>query len=116
VLPGRDLDALVAEKVMGWKWNDESAWLGDSKWSRTHGDPWNFLPHYSTDIAAAWDIRDKVAAGIFSTRHFFSEECQRLVSDQAGVQLLIHHSEVILRIQPHQICLAALRAVGYQPA
>lgn len=55
---GRELDALVAEQVMGWRrCSDDGSgyWEGRS--------PTNILslileevPHYSTDIAAAWQV------------------------------------------------------------
>lgn len=70
--PGRELDALVAEKVMDWKRN--GTWLnkgsisimlpgtigGPSSWEEwsavENGAP--SLPSYSTDIAAAFGIID----------------------------------------------------------
>lgn len=53
---GRELDALVAERVMGWKR------MGDDFWQDSHGKPrtlsstsfGSFAP--STDIAAAWEV------------------------------------------------------------
>ena len=62
--PGRELDALVAEHVMGWKLSaDGSEWLDadevyieDAKYWRIGGNddilPWS----PSTDIAAAWQV------------------------------------------------------------
>jgi len=59
--PGRELDALVAEKVMGWKTN----WLKTDWWEEinpnTHrhkGLVKDFKP--STDIAAAWEVVEKM--------------------------------------------------------
>jgi len=56
--PGRELDALVAEKVMGQKLP-----LGPSEEARSVG-PWfhgegAVCPSYSTDIAAAWQVVEK---------------------------------------------------------
>lgn len=59
--PGRELDVLVAEKVMGWKTN----WLKTDWWEEinpnTHrhkGLVKDFKP--SADIAAAWEVVEKM--------------------------------------------------------
>ena len=59
--PGRELDARVAEKVMGWKTN----WLKTDWWEEinpnTHhhkGLVKDFKP--STDISAAWEVVEKM--------------------------------------------------------
>ena len=75
---GRELDALVAEKVMGWTWGEYSPPVeGPSKilrppesWApspdRAPGSEvscpgWHFrVPQYSTDIAAAWEVVEKM--------------------------------------------------------
>ncbi len=52
---GRELDALVAEKVMGWKAGtvEHFASIPDTEeHASTHG----LLPRYSTDMNAAWEI------------------------------------------------------------
>lgn len=50
---GRAADMLVA-KLLGWRWNDESAFEpGGGMWSR-HSDAW--LAYFSTDMAAAWQL------------------------------------------------------------
>jgi len=56
---GRDLDALIATKVMGW----QSAY-GFFRWEQTPpsgGEP-RAVPRYSTDIAAAWQVVEKMRA------------------------------------------------------
>jgi hypothetical protein len=72
---GRELDALVAEHVMGWVWRD--TWNNDGTLSATWLRPENVfnygvrvkagevsylagLPRYSTDIAAAWQVVGKL--------------------------------------------------------
>lgn len=42
--PGKRLDSWIAEKVMGWSWGI----IGD------------LIPAYSTDIAAAWEVVEKM--------------------------------------------------------
>jgi hypothetical protein len=68
---GREMDALIAERVMGWKWmgidHETLAMLLDPTarrhpaWreypDRPHSSDWDaYVPHYSTDIAAAWEV------------------------------------------------------------
>lgn len=64
--PGRELDALVAEKVMGWAriimadqaWADVSNnWHSD--YMGTVGGKRTVIPLFSTDIAAAWEVVEK---------------------------------------------------------
>ena len=68
---GRELDALVAERVMGFRWyvssssgcrgifrpDDRPSWFTtlatDHDWQ---------VPHYSTDIAAAWGVVDAIVS------------------------------------------------------
>lgn len=77
---GNDLDALVAEKVMGWTWRafQPAHEIGDlvrrpypPDWSaiprlvasgneRLAGGWDSDLPRYSTDIAAAWEVVDRM--------------------------------------------------------
>lgn len=52
---GRELDALVAEKVMGWKRygrRNSGTWTAPGGFNASAGS-W---PTYSTDIAAAWEV------------------------------------------------------------
>ena len=65
--PGKELNALIATKIMGWKdlgmaindVHDELHWLDPDqleKWS---------IPNYSVSIAAAWDVVEKLrSAGL----------------------------------------------------
>lgn len=65
--PGRELDILVAENVMGWKFHVHGVGSFDSgHWEhpdgrvariRSHINP---LPYYSTDITAAWEVVEKL--------------------------------------------------------
>lgn len=67
---GRELDALVAEKVIGWQWSGPTPPSG-SFLNTDRGFPavylpldsavptyTSHLPNYSTDIAAAWHLVD----------------------------------------------------------
>lgn len=63
---GRAMDALVAEKVMGLHRSMEQG-LGEDvyeEWRNAEGcrvRPYGTLPNYSTDIAAAWEVVEKLA-------------------------------------------------------
>ena len=61
MVPGREMDALVAEKVMMWtKDADGSYWLADTYSIRTWEQ--TSYPGFqsSTDIAAAWEVVEKL--------------------------------------------------------
>ena len=55
---GREMDALIAENVMGYQWGYKHAFSTLPTWSKngivvTLGD-------YSTDISAAWEVVEKL--------------------------------------------------------
>ncbi len=82
---GRDLDALVAEKVMG-----ETCLFT--------------APAYSTDIAAAWQVVDKLHALSFYLEVGSAGWMARFANISA--------TEASAATAPLAICLAALKAVG----
>lgn len=68
--PGRELDALIATKIFGWYFkkmptgkmllppdNDERKYFA-AVWDE-NGIP-GYLPEYSTDISAAWEVVEKL--------------------------------------------------------
>ncbi len=62
----RELDALVAEHVMGWRSVSKPKEAPDPKdledyFGIAEGACW-LVPHYSTDIAAAWQVVEKIYA------------------------------------------------------
>lgn len=75
---GHKLDALVAEKVMGWKWYHARAFAGNwvnrlipddapaeylpGKIDTGHQAPF-YGPNYSHDIKAAWEVVEKMEEG-----------------------------------------------------
>lgn len=69
---GRELDALVAEKVMGWTMFSYqmlgSGGAGEFRWippgRRDHVSNIAPVPRYSTDIAAAWEVVEKVTENL----------------------------------------------------
>jgi len=113
---GRELDALVAEKVMGWK---KVKWLGDYDWRDKDGEQpytvraWN----PSTDIAAAWQVVEKIQERQGRDRFII------YLSSYWGTNSWVYKCEFIMETvnksvdgfadtAPLAICLAALRAVG----
>lgn len=118
----RKLDALVAEKVMGWvrlerqeqlegkTWNGElftveqfrSLYSMDIAWLVNGELSLQSHPYYSTDIAAAWDIMAQMqATHEFSIEQKGSGWKAHFDADWAGSESA-----------PLAICLAALRAKG----
>jgi hypothetical protein len=101
----RKLDALVAEKVMGLV---PSAAVGKRK-------VWNDLPHYSSNITAAWEVVEKFTLRIRIECYaesdyvdFDSEECWH-------VDIWAPSREGCCVTAPTvtiAICKAALQAVG----
>lgn len=85
--PGRELDALVAEKVMGGE-----------------------LRPYSTDISAAWEVVEKYKWAEPELRYSDEQHCWVFSLHKAS-----GYPNECGDTAPHAICLAALRAVGYEP-
>jgi len=133
---GRELDALVAEKVMGCKWGefhntpDEPGRWEDHKflvdpdgnkvavrwktknlltWDMCHYWPSRPLRPYSTDIAAAWEVVEKfISEGVSIYRD------DRQPSKGKWYALFGDGCGVEADTVPLAICLAALKAVGVE--
>ena len=111
-MTNRELDALVAERVMGCRvaWN--AAPYCDCSVDRPHDiatdDDTFELPLYSTDIAAAWEVVEKIIArgnnvwvGFYGNTwhmHFTEDALSQYPADTA----------------PKAICLAALQVMDVQ--
>lgn len=96
---GRELDALVAEKVMGHRVIN----MVDGPWevlSVGHGD---WLRSYSSDIASAWEVIESPAC---EGGHKVSLSCEH---DIWLCSISGHEAEAFTA--PLAICLAALKAV-----
>lgn len=103
---GRELDALVAEKVMGLMMID-----GKEKYpcdSSSKGYILTDPEPYSTDIAAAWLVVEKLR----DTLHVNWDIC----SDSTSWWAKIGNLETLKAADsaPLAICLAALKAVGME--
>lgn len=101
---GRELDALVAEKVMGWSSAKiESADFYTDEAGATRHD----IPSYSADFNAAGEVVDKV-----------NREFRLSNKRNEGGWWAYFNDESYFASKgdtaPHAICLAALKAVGYK--
>lgn len=135
---GRNLDVLVADQVMGYqkraiegrlclvapeliewfgddeeKWNDHAYWwprTGEyAKFSKKHGFwiPSQF-PRYSTDIAAAWQVVERMQKMDDDTFERFKDE----MTYTDGSTMLL---DEFAAVAAHDICCAALAAVNARP-
>jgi hypothetical protein len=124
---GRELDALVAEKVMGVVWRkvgvngvvkatlDPLGYYSQHEECRPDFPRWSDycrdVPAYSTDIAAAWQVVEHMA-----TNHYrWWEMARRPFKD--GLGALVNFTgdpkdSCVAPTVPLAICLAALKAVG----
>jgi hypothetical protein len=110
---GRELDALVAEKVMGWKWigpdefnDNRHLTLGGQKVQAR-------IPDYSTDIAAAWDVVEKMRPTFNLVLECVSLEYNCHVARPGHLDEKVN---VRADTAPLAICLAALKACGVEVA
>lgn len=97
--PGRELDALVHERVMGMS---EFAQFSREIWAQ--GDETS-LPHYSTDIKAAWDVVIHLQGMSFGVMRLAGLNSYQAMCGQ-------EHGWIDGESVPHAICLAALKAIG----
>lgn len=107
--PGRELDALVAEKVMGWRWFTDE--FNPRPVLVPPGMPrQSALPSFSTDIAAAWEVVERLR-GMEPELSWNDEARCWIVGFWKGPSApsTIHGSS---DSAPNAICLAALKAVG----
>ena len=111
--PETELNIRVAEDVMGWVRTESAPWWhlpGDTEVESV--EPWeNWSP--STDIRAAWHVRNRVNMMLFSRRKKFVEALRETVSKRLDVHGgLLSFESLILHVQPVDICKAALETVG----
>lgn len=125
---GRELDMLIAERVMGYRWREvhkrkrelcapsgKVVAIREGKETRFIGLMWSKpeLPEFSTDIADAMKVRDRIRdTWKFSQHRLFVIELIEIVSQRVagtlGVKLA--DSSVMMNFTAEDICHAALRA------
>lgn len=113
--PGRELDALVAERVIGWRnleWCEAcheggtiapEGWYGDGP-----GGECYLTREYSVDIAAAWQVVEKMIDIGYSVFVDYVERWRCFITQGGG------ESPVEATSAPLAICLAALEAIGVE--
>lgn len=122
--PGKELDALVAEKVMGFSVIDN----GDGPFLYKHRDYFEWQ-NYSTDIAAAWKVVEHLRSRESEQGYYdvwisaaggtYPYWCGEKRDKKNTVEIFINtgakHREIARGESdisvPHAICLAALEAV-----
>lgn len=107
--PGREVDALVAEKVMGIRVTFEQ---GDYWPPARPGENFSTQPirAYSTNIAAAWEVVENLNDfGSFNLKRTGPAGWIARLRDWRATPTTI---EASAPSAPHAICLAALKAVG----
>ena len=103
---GREMDALVAEKVMGWAdINSNAALVGGLCDDKRN---WKPLPFYSTDIAAAWEVVEKIK-GNYGNCRFITEWVPKAKQWSCGGD---GYDCGWGKTAPLAICRAALKAGG----
>jgi hypothetical protein len=101
---GREMDMLIAVKVLGWKLDENTATSPTGSCNarnyRGHGDDW--LDYYSTSIEAAWEVVEKMPK--FRISKGLLDEWVVEWPDKLPYQ----NNVIIAPIAPLAICRAAL--------
>lgn len=113
--PGRELDALIAERVMGWR-NIPTASVPDRPWIDEHGMGFQDLKPYSTDISAAWEVVEKLGGFLDLKRYVLIQgQGMKCIADFVSHRAYGKPScSAIADTPAHAICLAALKAVEHE--
>jgi len=108
--PGRELDALVAEKVMGWTSQQfpDGAMPEVKHWSPP-GETTRMVPLYSTDWRAAGEVLEKMDRPLL--RQFMDGTWYCIHGSLVALEHALRKSSRVGKTGPHAICLAALAAV-----
>lgn len=130
---GHELDALVAEKVMGWKKvqseDDPAGWCWLAPHGSTRASTTKSIPFYSTDIAAAWEVLEKQGVSGMAIIHDDGvgadgkpwacvwngmQPVERIEAEPFCTTYFIDPDTPWAETVPLAICLAALKAVGLE--
>lgn len=106
MMAGKELDELIAKKVMGY--GLEYADANGCVWS-THLSDAIPTPLFSTDIAAAWEVVEKMKDSDFNLEKDYDFEFWNCIIKPANTYPPIKIRGISA---PHAICLAALKAVA----
>ncbi len=118
--PGRELDALVAEKVMGITREQMDRYKNLPSYAASYDGAVEEPRRYSTDITSAWSVVEKLQ----SSNPYWDETGKEAflafqMSPAWGVEgacWMVNFGDSTTlefgKTAPHAICLAALKAVG----
>ncbi len=115
---GPEMDALVAEFMIGWRRapseDDPAGWCWVTEHGRTRGSATALMPTYSTNIAAAWQVVEKLKERFSSVlvetnpRQYYVD----IVTDKGTPSYYRTVADAEADTAPLAICRAALKAVN----
>lgn len=108
---GRELDALVAEKVMGMGDQHTVKLQPDGSFVPT-GEIWYNCPEFSTDMADAWRVLRKAADLDRHKTITFITALRIHVAERKDMDYRITEYQVMIYMDPEDICNAMLEAHG----
>jgi len=109
---GREIDSLVAEKIMGWKPDRDELWRWDD--GSGSGRPIE-CPRFSEDIAAAWTVVEKLGEDGFLLYRVSNRPIWRAQFNLAEA-VFDWPGYADAETAPLAICRAALSAVARRAA
>lgn len=105
---GPELDALIATKVMGASFQE----IKDADYFVNESGGIGFdLPSYSTDIASAWLVVEKLRLSVLKCNHGWRAGDLSYGGHESSEFIF----DAIAETAPHAICLAALKSVASIP-
>lgn len=117
----RPLDAKIAFHIFGYRWNRDSAFdPAGGRNARVNesgeplSDPWWWLPRYSTDMSAAWEIIRLLRTQGPSARMDFTAALLKITSQRLHDDPSIGFRSLFVFAEPHEICSAALLCPGHR--
>lgn len=116
----REIDAIVAEKVMGWVSNYPGGWPHppmDTPNRKQYMDSegCTVIPNYSSSIEAAWQIIEKLITQGHYVNIFSTEYSTPTRENGPGWGCQVSSDDTSLDdTAPMAICLAALKTVGHR--
>lgn len=117
MVAGREMDALIAQKVMGFKVikNDGTfpeQWKGESHLIKMKDGDLALVPYYSTKIEDAWLVVEKMIKDGYGISFEYADENWVFSFREPIPVILSLWEEVREESAPHAICKGALIAYG----
>lgn len=118
--PGKDLDIIIAEQVLGWEKRPADAYYNDTTdagWRNPDDHVFYHkgnLPEFSNEIEAAWEIIKKLEKHPDFVHWQIRQDEGSINGNKkycANICISIHSSYSWSETVPHAICLSALEAL-----